>query len=192
MFKAKSCSNAATNSPGPLFKLPVRISTHLLPAGYEYSHVKLDGLFSGPLTNLNHQVTIQLRELITPQTAPLNLEASWSAKMAVFEDFMLRAQAGPAILVASGSGSLEGGKTNITLRDLKLSKGDELYLALDKPFRISLSQGENARTPLAELEPIIWKGREKNLILSGEFEWPMRGNLNFAATNINPELFQFF
>ena len=44
---------------------------------------------------------------------------------------LVRAQAGPAVFVTSGSGSSENGKTNIDFRILKLSKGDEVYLTLN-------------------------------------------------------------
>jgi translocation and assembly module TamB len=169
-----------------------QIATNLLPSGFNYSYLKLSALLSGAVTNLEHKVELQLRELSTPQTTPLNLEALWSGKMAVLDHFMFRAHAGPAVLTAGGSSGLENGKTNIVVSELKLSKGDELYLGLEKPSLISLSNPGGGSVPRIELQPLSWKGEAKALKIAGELEWPKKGNLQFAATNINPELFQFF
>ncbi len=185
-LKTREIAEANVQVEGP-------VATNLLPAGCTYSNVKLNANLSGPLTNLSHAVQLQLRELETPQSARLNLDASWKGKMAVFDDFAFRAQAGPAVLSGGGHGSIENGRTNIVLRELKLTKGDELYLGLERPFQVVLSQRESkGAIPTIELEPLVWRGGERILDVSGVFEWPQRGKVDFAVTNINPELFQFF
>ena len=185
-LKTRTLTNVSVQIAG-------QIATNLLPTGYSYDSVALRANLDGAVSNLFQKVELELRRLSTPQTPPMNLDASWSGHFAAFEDFMVRAQAGPAVLVASGSGSSENGKTNIDFRILKLSKGDEVYLTLEKPFHVSLSRGAgNSMIPVVEISPLQWRGTNKSLRLSGMVHWPKKGEFDVAATNINPELIQYF
>ncbi|MGN6387573.1 MAG: translocation/assembly module TamB domain-containing protein [Verrucomicrobiota bacterium] len=166
----------------------------LLPAGIDYGSSSGRIRVSGPVTNLHHSAEIQLRNLQTSQTRPMNLLATWEGQQLDLDQFQFRAAAGPALLSARGGGNLRNGKTNFIFRELTLGKGDQTYLSLAQPFQLSVSGGQysNQVLRLIELKPLIWRGEGKQLSIAGNFAWPKQGQIDFAATNINPELFQYF
>jgi translocation and assembly module TamB len=174
------------------FNVSGTIATNLLPSGFGYESLRLTGTISGPVSNLAHQAQLELRRFSAPGLAPLNIEAAWKGKQFVLDQFDVRAKTGPASLRASGGGSLQRGRTNIIFRELDLRKGDEVYLSLARPFRVSISEPTGKTWPMIEVQPLIWKGAEKGLALSGQLAWPAQGSLTFSATNIHPELFQLF
>ncbi|HEV8543355.1 MAG TPA: hypothetical protein VGR78_13250, partial [Verrucomicrobiae bacterium] len=167
------------------------VATNALPAGIHYSSLEISAKVSGPLTNLSHEGSCELRDFETPQTQPLHLDLLWKAEQTTFERLALRARAGPATLLVAGSGYAEEGKTNFVLRELRLSKGDDPYLDLAHGANIAITSNTNAGT-LLEIEPIELNGTNKQLVVSGKLSWPALGDVKLNTRNINPELFQFF
>jgi translocation and assembly module TamB len=170
-----------------------------LPPGFistniSFSDLNLEAHLSGSLTQLTHSAKLSLNHLQAPQLALLNLDVEWSAQMLKFDQLRLRAQAGPANLFLAGSGESTDTATNLVIKQLTLKKGDEEYLGLAKPFAISLLAPTNRTTaaPEIKLEPLVWAGTNRMLMIAGDVLWPEMANLQFAATNINPDLFQFF
>jgi translocation and assembly module TamB len=179
-FRARTLSEARVSMEGV-------ISTNVLPTAIRFSQVKLAASATGAITNLRHSGAIEVRDFFAPGLAKLQFEASWAGKHFAFEELALRARAGPASLVASGDGYVDERGTNFTFRELTLSKGDEAYLSLAKPFEARVTEGP--RVTASELKLV---GADRDLEMEGSVLWPREGDIRLAARNIHPELFQFF
>lgn len=158
-----------------------------LPSGrVQFRTADLKAKASGPLTNLEHSAVVEVRDLVLPGMNPQQVEASWAGRMLAFDELALRTRAGPASLVARGSGYVDGSLTNFTFRELTLSKGEEPYLALEVPFNLQLRGGPSLIT-----EELAWTGMDRELRLSAALG-KNQGALQIVARNIHPELFQYF
>lgn len=178
---------------GANLKLSGPLPPSLLSSNISLADITLTAEAKGVITQLTHSATLSINHLEAPQLAPLNLDAQWRGQMLKLDDLRLRARAGPASLSLAGSGGSSEGSTNLVVRELTLSKGDEQYLALAKPFTISVSGGnEKGRSPEVKLQTLDWRGDKRSLNLAFDASWPESARVQFAATNINPDLFQFF
>ncbi len=170
-----------------LVRIDSAVPTNLLPKDIRFDRVKLTANFSGSISNLAHEGEIELRNLVTPQTQPMNVEGRWKAQQITFEELALRARAGPAVLFLSGRGFEEGERTNFVLRELALSKGDENYLKLADETTITLGKEQTL-----EMTPLRLAGNDRELVVAGALRWPQEGRIEIGARNINPTLFQSF
>jgi translocation and assembly module TamB len=182
---AKSFGETSIQAEGPVF-------TNFLPAGVSFKNVKFSALVEGGLTNLRHSGAMEISDFVAPQMQPLKLEASWKAQQFTFDELGMRARAGPTVIFMSGSGFAEAGRTNFEIQRLTFSKGDEEYLNLEEPARVTLTT--NLRTTGVELtiNPITLEGTNRHLNVSGALLWPSSVFVNLRATNVNPSLLQFF
>ena len=171
------------------------VAREALPPGITYDSIDLSARASGPLTNLQHEARVQLRGFQAPQIHPLNLDLQWRARQADFDQLALLARAGPAELYLAGTGNVDRTSTNLVVRELRLSRSDETYLALAEPFQVSLLSTNLAGagpTPLISLGRLRWQGENRALHLAANLAWPSSGDISFAATNVSPDLFQHF
>ena len=170
------------------------IAQELLPSGVTYDSVELRAQASGPVTNLQHEAKLQLRGFDAPQINRLNLDLEWHARQADFDRLAFLVRAGPATLFLAGAGEVDERSTNLTVRELRLSQGEEIRLELAEPFRISLlgTNIEGIAKPLVRLAGLHWVGENRALHAGGQIAWPTVGDLSFAVTNIPPALFQPF
>jgi translocation and assembly module TamB len=175
-------------------KLTGNLPPGLLATNITFTDLAMEAHASGSVTQLTHSAKISVNQLQVPQLAALNLDAQWSGQMLKFDDLRVRAQAGPANLLIEGTGESTESATNLVIKQLTLKKGDEEYLSLAKPFAISLLSPTNgtASMPEVKIEPLVWTGTNRVLMLGADVLWPQRAGVQFAATNINPDLFQFF
>lgn len=166
------------------------IARALLPTNYTYDHLRLSASFSGALTQLNHSGEVELLGLKAPGLARTQLEAKWQGRQFELHEGKFRARAGPAVLL--GDAGIERGPSgrNLAIRELTLRKGDEVYLALANPAALSLQPGTNGFSLF--LTNFAWSGPERGLLAHATLTWPHRGQIGLTATNIHPELFQFF
>ena len=165
--------------------------TNLLPATIRLSGIRVDARFSGAITNLKHEGEIELRDFDAAQLQPLTMQASWKAQQITFDELALRARAGPAVIFVSGSGYAGGGRTNFVVRELDFLKGDEVYLELSEPARMTVTT--NLEVELENLvlrSPTNSTGRQ--LELSAGVRRPNVAAIEMRATNVNPSLFQHF
>jgi translocation and assembly module TamB len=142
---------------------------------------------SGALTNLQHGGEFELRDFMAPQLQPLTVEASWKAQQITFEDLAMRARAGPATVFVSGSGYAGGGRTNFVVREIDFLKGDEVYLRLTEPARMTVTTNLEVA-----VEPLVLRGEGREMHLSGGIRHPSVAAFELRATNVNPSLFQSF
>jgi translocation and assembly module TamB len=166
--------------------------TNVLPHNIQFSSIQLNAKVSGPVSNLVHSGQCELRDLIVPQINPTHLDVSWKGQGIAFDQLAFRARAGPATLWVSGSGDKSAAQTNFVLRELQLSKGDEAYLVLDKPAKITWGMDAQTGRPRLEIAQVSLSGTNKELSVFGSLEWPRSGDIRASARNINPDLFQAF
>jgi translocation and assembly module TamB len=163
--------------------------TNLFPGTISFSEMRIAANISGALTNLQHRGEIELRDFVAPQLQPLNVQASWKANQITFDEMAIRARAGPSTIFVNGSGYAGGGRTNLIVRELNFLKGDEMYLRLAEPARLTVTTNLEV-----EVEPLVLVGPEasRELLLSGGIRAPEVVALEVRATNVNPSLFQSF
>ena len=184
-FAAKSLGETAIQAEGPIF-------TNFLPTGISFKNVKFSALLAGGVTNLQHSGAMEVYDFVAPQLQPLKLEASWKAQQFTFEELGMRARAGPTVIFMSGSGFAEGGRTNFDIRELTFSKGDETYLTLEEPARVTVTTNSTTAGVELTVNPISLEGTNRHLNFSGGLLWPGSVYVNVRATNVNPSLLQFF
>jgi translocation and assembly module TamB len=166
------------------------IARALVPTNFGYDHLRLAADFSGPFTQLVHGAEFEMRGFKAPQLAPMQIDGRWGGRQFEVETATLRARAGPAVLFLGASLQAEASGRNLLLRELTLKKGEELYLSLVQPAQIFLGPEQGRKT--IQLTNFNLEGPSRALQAQVHLDWPDSGQARLAATNIHPELFQFF
>ena len=182
-LKARVFREVAVNGEGSF-------PTNVLPGIVSFGDMKVAAQLSGALTNLEHTGRIELRDFVAPQLQPLSLQASWKANQITFDELAIRARAGPSTVFINGSGYAGGGRTNFVIRELNFLKGDDVYLRLAEPARLTVTTNIEV-----EVEPLMLVGPEttnRQLQVSAGIRAPEIVALELRATNVNPSLFQSF
>lgn len=186
-------ANLQTRTLGEtLFQAEGPMLTSLAPAGVGFDNIKVSATAAGGLTNLHHSGQFEVREFVAPRIQPLTVEASWKAQHFTFDKLALRARAGPTEVFIDGSRYAGGGRTNFIVRELALAKGDQTYLALTEPAKVTLTTNSARPGVQWQIDPLVLKGTNRQLRISGGMVWPSVALVDLRATNINPGLFQYF
>ncbi|HEX7860497.1 MAG TPA: translocation/assembly module TamB domain-containing protein [Verrucomicrobiae bacterium] len=178
--RARVLTNVVVNAEGGFL-------TNVLPQKYRFSDLRLAARANGSVTNLQHGGEIELRDFTVPQLHPLTVQGAWKAQQITFDNLAVRARAGPATFYVSGSGYAGGGRTNFVVRELNFFKGEEEYLKLQAPARVTVSPNLQV-----EIEPLMLAGAERRLHLSAGLRPPEVIVFEVRATNVSPALFQPF
>jgi translocation and assembly module TamB len=160
------------------------LGRQFLPANISYRDISLAADFSGPLKNLSHAGHLELRGLEVPQAAPLEIVTEWHAQKLNFTALQATLSAKNTALSFGGTANFETNKVQARIDKLILRKSDAEILTLEKPF--AFRSEKKLKTPgwLVSIEPFRWSGKETEIRLQGDFQWPEKGNFSVAARQL--------
>ncbi len=161
------------------------LPTHLVPAALLYSNLNLIVKASGPLTNLSHQVDARIDFLQLPSLVPLTVKIQEHGQQFQIAELRAAASANETTLELSASGNWNGTNATASLKTLDLKRGGaalSIYSLAD-PVTIELQRATNAQPRLA-LSPLVWRGENRRVELSGDVSWPSAGDARISVSGL--------
>ncbi len=167
----------------------------LLPRGYSFESVSLQSQISGPFQSLDHSGDLALQQLRVPNGKPMELTARWFGTGAEVRNADLQLAASNAVLNLSASFAATAAGRELTVSNLSLHTSRQGDFALAQPFHAVFEKaGATNDVPSWRLnvEPMRWSGGDRTIELSGNVNWPERGNLQLSAHDLNSALLEDF
>lgn len=168
-----------------------------LPPGYSYQRASVEGEFSGPWQKVRHSARLEVADLTTPALHPMRLKARWQGDHFHVEDAEVVVAAGKSSVLLGGSIETHERRTAAVIRKLTLERGGQAVLELKKAAQVSFERMPTSVKGLATvwtlgLEGFHWSGKESEIILEGNLQWPNQGRLEGRARQVSSRLFADF
>jgi translocation and assembly module TamB len=169
---------------------------NLLPKGYYFESLSLRAAVAGPLSKLEHSGDLEASEVRLPHAQPLAIRVAWKGTHLAFDDLDLTLSAGAASMNLQGSIAAEDGIRQLHLSGFSLHttrQGDlELVEPISLLFRNDAGRTHAWRQWTLECEPMHWAGAGRVVEIGGRVQWPERGAVQVALTNLTTALLEDF
>ena len=163
----------------------------LLPAGYACDHLSVAGFFAGALDQIEHNGSVEVRGLTTPQFAAGTAGLDWSGRNFKLSQAKLKLQQSEATLEACGTLSFGGGAGDAVLQSLNFLRSNTPVLELAEPFRVEFKSGPKGGR-LVRSGPFRWVGGDRAIEAETFLAWPGCGGARVMVRNTPTGLFKEF
>ncbi|MDB6123351.1 MAG: hypothetical protein JWQ71_2344 [Pedosphaera sp.] len=168
-----------------------------LPRDYSYDKASASISLSGSLTNISHSGLLKINQFTVTNLYPQNIQAKWDGKGTHRLQSEIELVAGSSALTLQTSLEAARDQTNLTIKTFTLKTNGEPVLQLEQPCQISLSAGGAPSDAsnhffLVKMAAFNWLGKDKELRLQGEVDWPKRGVIASSVHALDSSLFNGF
>lgn len=161
-----------------------------LPADYSFASAQMTAQFSGPLTNLTHSATGEVKRVIVPGLNPVDVEVAWNGEGLHFQKAQAVVKAGGSVLSLRGSASFVAQEKGIELAALELSSSNQPPMRLQQPARLAIQETNGAWR--LNISPIALGDGSRAVRLAADFDWPRRGSIQCSANGLDARLLRDF
>jgi hypothetical protein len=180
---------------GAKVHLKGKFAQRWLPDGYSYEDLSLNANAQGPLKQLAHNGELEIANLTSPQTRPLQLKVGWIGEQINLRRAEVTIAASNSTLAAvfSIATNQQPSLTNIAinLEKLSLQKAGNSALELEKPATILMGKGETNRW-LLRVSDFNWRGPSGGIAMQSELDWPRAGDAHVTGDNLRSDLLDDF
>jgi translocation and assembly module TamB len=158
-----------------------------------FEKIEASGELHGAVTNITHSGSATFENLTYTKFKLPRAQINWHGENFDLDSAKVEAAAGEATLSVAGSLDLREiarHKISGAIQNASLHQTNKTVLALEQPFAFIFFAAQKKQTGWKlSVGQSRWTGNEKNIVLFADVNWPERGEVRVAATNLSPRDF---
>lgn len=174
------------------FKMEGTVPKEMVPSKIGMGHISLMGSCNGPIGNIAYAGELSIPDLLLlPSLRPVKLKAKYSGRRKNLESFDATLSTAESELHLSGAALVETNNISIKLAELSLTTNQTPAFSLTQPSQIDFQKQGSSAWHVA-ISPFQLHGIAGDLSLTGNAEWPSKGNVALAGKGLNSKILQAF